>query len=71
LFWYGNGPGNPATAALGIGYVQELISRLTQTPIPRSEITSSNYTIVSNPTLFPLSQPIFVDVNHDTVSVTP
>ncbi|KAI0721339.1 phosphoglycerate mutase-like protein [Cerioporus squamosus] len=31
--WYSYGPGNPATAAQGIGYVQELVARLTQTPL--------------------------------------
>ncbi|KAI0316503.1 phosphoglycerate mutase-like protein [Amylostereum chailletii] len=65
-FWYQVGPGAPATAAQGIGYVQEFISRLTQTPITTFD-TSVNATIVSNNATFPLSQPIFVDATHDTV----
>ncbi|KAJ7486978.1 phosphoglycerate mutase-like protein [Mycena latifolia] len=65
-FWYNNGPGNPAVAAQGIGWVQELVSRLTQTRI--TEFASSvNQTIVSSNVTFPLSQPIFVDATHDTV----
>lgn len=65
-FWYNNGPGNPAVAAQGIGWVQELVSRLTQTRI--TEFASSvNGTIVSSNVTFPLSQPIFVDATHDTV----
>ncbi|KAJ6537936.1 phosphoglycerate mutase-like protein [Mycena capillaripes] len=65
-FWYNNGPGNPAIAAQGIGWVQELVSRLTQTRI--TEFASSvNGTIVSSNVTFPLSQPIFVDATHDTV----
>ncbi|KIK07420.1 hypothetical protein K443DRAFT_2294 [Laccaria amethystina LaAM-08-1] len=65
-FWYGNGPGNPAASAQGIGYVQELVSRLTQTRI--TEFNSSvNGTIVSNNVTFPLDQPVFVDASHDTV----
>lgn len=32
-FWYGSGPGCPAARAQGIGYVQELVARLTKTPV--------------------------------------
>ncbi|EIM82959.1 phosphoglycerate mutase-like protein [Stereum hirsutum FP-91666 SS1] len=65
-FWYGNGPGNPAVAAQGIGWVQELVSRLTRTPISTFD-TSVNETIVTSNVTFPLSQPIFVDATHDTI----
>ncbi|KAJ3728872.1 histidine phosphatase superfamily [Lentinula raphanica] len=61
-FWYGNGPGNPAVSAQGIGWVQELVARLTQTPITTFD-TTTNETIVT----FPLYQPIYVDATHDTV----
>ncbi|KAF7364289.1 Acid phosphatase [Mycena sanguinolenta] len=65
-FWYNNGPGSPSVAAQGIGWVQELVSRLTQTRI--TEFASTvNATIVSSNVTFPLSQPIFVDATHDTV----
>ncbi|EJD00233.1 phosphoglycerate mutase-like protein [Fomitiporia mediterranea MF3/22] len=64
-FWYGNGPGNPTTAAFGIGYVQELVARLTQTPIAVFN-TSTNATIADSNITFPLDQPIFVDASHDT-----
>ncbi|KAJ7863958.1 phosphoglycerate mutase-like protein [Mycena olivaceomarginata] len=65
-FWYNNGPGNPAVAAQGIGWVQELVSRLTQTRI--TEFASTvNGSIVGNNVTFPLSQPIFVDATHDTI----
>ncbi|KAI0305486.1 phosphoglycerate mutase-like protein [Multifurca ochricompacta] len=65
-FWYGNGPGNPAVAAQGIGYVSEFISRLTRTRITNFD-TSVNATIVSSDIKFPLKQPIFVDATHDTI----
>ncbi|TFY79219.1 hypothetical protein EWM64_g4793 [Hericium alpestre] len=65
-FWYGDGPGNPTAAARGIGWVQELVSRLTQTRITDFD-TAVNETIVSSPTLFPLNQPIYVDATHDNV----
>ncbi|KAF9455034.1 acid phosphatase [Macrolepiota fuliginosa MF-IS2] len=67
--WYGAGPGNPATAAMGIGYVQELVSRLTKTRITEFN-TSVNKSIVTNEILFPLDQPIYVDATHDTVMST-
>ncbi|KAJ7239615.1 histidine phosphatase superfamily [Mycena haematopus] len=68
-FWYNNGPGNPAVAAQGLGWVQELVSRLTQTRITQFASTV-NGTIVSSNVTFPLAQPIFVDATHDTVIST-
>jgi hypothetical protein len=65
-FWYSSGPGNPATAAQGLGYVQELVSRLTHTPINVWN-SSTNSTLDSNNITFPLNQPIYVDATHDTV----
>jgi hypothetical protein len=65
-FWYSNGPGNPTVAAQGIGYVSEVISRLTQTRITNFD-TSVNSTIVSSPIRFPFNQPIYVDASHDTI----
>ncbi|KAJ7436902.1 phosphoglycerate mutase-like protein [Mycena galericulata] len=65
-FWYSFGPGNPATSAQGIGYVQELVSRLTETRITKFD-TSVNKTIVSSNVTFPFGQPIYVDATHDTI----
>ncbi|KAI0361287.1 phosphoglycerate mutase-like protein [Trametes cingulata] len=67
--WYGFGPGNPASAAQGIGYVQQLVARLTQTPLTEFA-TSLNATLDGNNVTFPLNQPIFVDATHDTVIST-
>lgn len=65
-FWYGIGPGNPTSAAQGIGYVQELIARLTQTPITQFN-TTTNSTITNSNVTFPLNQPIYVDATHDVI----
>ncbi|KAJ7153350.1 phosphoglycerate mutase-like protein [Mycena filopes] len=65
-FWYSFGPGNPAVSAQGIGYVQELVSRLTQTRITHFD-TTVNGTLVSSNVTFPLGQPIYVDATHDVV----
>ncbi|KAG1837949.1 histidine phosphatase superfamily [Suillus tomentosus] len=62
-FWYTCGPGNPTGAAQGLGYVQELVSRLTHTPINVWN-SSTNGTLDSSNITFPLDQPIYVDFTH-------
>ncbi|KAJ7648824.1 phosphoglycerate mutase-like protein [Mycena rosella] len=57
-FWYGFGPGAPYASAMGLGWVQELISRLTQTRITNFD---------STPVTFPFGQPIYVDATHEIV----
>ncbi|KAJ3552547.1 hypothetical protein NP233_g12855 [Leucocoprinus birnbaumii] len=64
--WYISGPGSPTSAALGKGWVQEMLSRLTKKRITTFD-SSVNQTIVHNETLFPLKQPMYVDATHDTV----
>lgn len=66
LFWYAYSFGAPSAAAIGKGWVEELVSRLTRTPITKYN-SSTNSTLVSNPITFPLDQPIYVDATHDTV----
>jgi hypothetical protein len=75
-FWYDAGFGSPLARALGSGYVLELLSRLTGTPISHSSplttnpsTFSINLTLDTNPTTFPLDQPIYVDATHDVVMV--
>ncbi|EGG09376.1 uncharacterized protein MELLADRAFT_77108 [Melampsora larici-populina 98AG31] len=65
-FWYAYSFGSPAAAALGKGWVQELLSRLTKTNIAEFDSTV-NSTLHLNPVTFPLDQPIYVDATHDTV----
>ncbi|MBW0526827.1 hypothetical protein O181_066542 [Austropuccinia psidii MF-1] len=66
LFWYGYSFGSPTAAAVGKGWVEELVSRLTKKPIKRYD-SSTNSTLNSNPITFPLDQPIYVDATHDTI----
>jgi hypothetical protein len=56
-FWYGSGPGQPTASAQGIGYVQELVARLTQTPIVIAN-SDLNGTLDENNVTFPLNQPM-------------
>lgn len=73
--YYDSSYGHPLGRARGIGYVNELIARLTSSPVVDS--TSTNTTIDSNPDLFPLppqersemGHRLFVDFSHDTSMV--
>ncbi|KDE03545.1 hypothetical protein MVLG_05973 [Microbotryum lychnidis-dioicae p1A1 Lamole] len=60
-FWYMYSFGQPAQAALGLGWVQEWLARVTLEPI-----TSYNSTVNSSYPL-PLDQALYVDATHDTV----
>jgi len=66
MFWYAYSFGSPSAAAIGKGWVEELVSRLTQEPIKQYD-SSTNSTLDSNPITFPLNQKIYVDATHDTV----
>ncbi|KAF9462121.1 histidine phosphatase superfamily [Collybia nuda] len=69
MLWYGNGPGSPSASAQGIGYVQEVLSRLKKIRITEFRNTV-NSTVVTNNVTFPLDQPIYVDATHDTALTT-
>ncbi|KAL9632988.1 MAG: hypothetical protein Q9164_004969 [Protoblastenia rupestris] len=63
---YAYGPGSPLGPTQGVGFVQELIARLTSTPIPYTSTTGSiNRTLDSNPTTFPLDKALYADFSHD------
>ncbi|KAI0373827.1 phytase [Pilatotrama ljubarskyi] len=65
-FWYSSAFGSPVARAQGIGYVQELIARLTHSPIAVHN-SSTNATLDDNPLTFPLNQSLYVDATHDTL----
>ncbi|KAG8894794.1 hypothetical protein FRB99_000985 [Tulasnella sp. 403] len=65
-FWYDSAYGYPLARAMGIGYVQELVARLTHTPISIHNSTT-NSTLDDNPITFPLNQPLYVDATHEVV----
>ncbi|KAF8214171.1 phosphoglycerate mutase-like protein [Mycena galopus ATCC 62051] len=66
FFWYNSGPGFALARPLGIGYVQELVARLTHTPIA-SHNSSTNGTLDDSPVTFPLGQSLYVDATHEVV----
>lgn len=65
-YWYDSAFGSPLAHALGIGWIQELVARLTHTPIAVHN-SSTNSTLDDNPITFPLDQSLYVDATHDTV----
>ena len=66
VLWYSSGFGSPVARAQGIGYVQELVSRLTSTRISVHN-SSTNATLDDNPVTFPFGQSLYVDATHDVV----
>ncbi|KLJ10269.1 3-phytase [Blastomyces silverae] len=66
--YYGHSIGNPLGASQGVGFVNELIARLTNTPVIDS--TTVNHTLDSNPQTFPLGLPLYADFSHDNTMVS-
>ena len=63
---YDSAFGYPFSRALGIGYIQEMVARLTHTPIERHN-SSTNSTLDDNPITFPLDHNLYVDATHEVV----
>ncbi|GJE94137.1 histidine-type phosphatase [Phanerochaete sordida] len=65
-FWYDSAFGSPVARVQGIGYVQELVARLTHTPIATHN-SSTNATLDDSEATFPLGQSLYVDATHEVV----
>lgn len=61
--YYGYGAGNPLGPTQGVGFTNELIARLTGTPVV--DHTSTNRTLDDNPATFPLNRTLYADFSHD------
>ncbi|KAL7949848.1 acid phosphatase [Trichoderma barbatum] len=61
--WYGYGRGNPMGPSQGVGFGNELIARLTGTPV--DDDTTTNSTLDSSPKTFPLNSKLYADFSHD------
>ncbi|KKZ66402.1 3-phytase [[Emmonsia] crescens] len=66
--YYGHSTGNPLGASQGVGFVNELISRLTNTPVIDS--TTVNHTLDSDPQTFPLGLSLYADFSHDNTMIS-
>jgi len=51
----------------GVGYVNELLARLTEKPV--EDDTQTNYTLDHDPTTFPLGRTMYADFAHDNMMV--
>lgn len=51
----------------GVGYVNELLARLTDKPV--KDNTQTNHTLDSSPKAFPLKKTMYVDFSHDHAMV--
>ncbi|KAJ9602171.1 hypothetical protein H2200_013291 [Cladophialophora chaetospira] len=61
--YYGYSFGNPLGPTQGVGFVNELIARLTNTSV--QDHTSTNHTLDDNPATFPLGRKLYADFSHD------
>ena len=59
--------GQPLGPVQGVGYINELLARLTQTPV--RDNTQTNRTLTSSPVTFPLDRTIYADFTHDNLIV--
>ncbi|KAB5554641.1 histidine phosphatase superfamily [Coniochaeta sp. 2T2.1] len=61
--WYGYGPGNALGATQGVGFVNELVARLTGRPVV--DRTTTNSTLDGSAETFPLDRALYADFSHD------
>jgi hypothetical protein len=61
--YYGYGTGNMLGPTQGVGFVNELVARMTNSGV--RDMTSVNQTLDSNPATFPLGLPLYADFSHD------
>ncbi|TID14216.1 Asperfuranone polyketide synthase [Venturia nashicola] len=63
--YYGYGPGSKLGPTRGVGFVNELIARMTSSPV-RDE-TTTNHTLDTDPSTFPIGKKytLFADFSHD------
>lgn len=68
-YYYDYSYGNPTGRAQGIGYLQELIARLTNQYITSSN-SSVNSSLTNNSRSFPLGQKFYADFSHDDIIIS-
>ena len=61
--YYGTGYGQALGPVQGVGYVNELLARLTSQPV--RDHTQTNATLDADPEMFPLGRAMYADFSHD------
>ncbi|KIM38767.1 hypothetical protein M413DRAFT_241634 [Hebeloma cylindrosporum] len=65
--YYGTGYGQALGPVQGVGYINELLARLTGKPV--SDNTQTNRTLDASPVTFPLDRTLYADFSHDNQMV--
>ncbi|KAJ7137743.1 histidine phosphatase superfamily [Mycena epipterygia] len=65
--YYNTGHGAPLGRVQGVGFVNELLARLTRTPV--RDRTQTNRTLDADPATFPLDRTVYADFSHDNTMV--
>ena len=68
-YWYDYAWGSAIGRAQGLGYLQELVARLTGKYITSSD-SSVNSTLDGSAKTFPLNQTFYLDMSHDDIIVS-
>ncbi|KAK9477919.1 histidine phosphatase superfamily [Lipomyces japonicus] len=68
-FWGDASLGSAVGPAEGVGWLYELLGRLEKRLLTEA-YASINTTLTSNPETFPLDQPLYMDMTHDTVIIS-
>ncbi|KIJ69718.1 hypothetical protein HYDPIDRAFT_78145 [Hydnomerulius pinastri MD-312] len=66
--YYGNGYGQQLGPVQGVGYVNELLARLTGQPV--QDETQTNHTLDSDPATFPMNMTFYADFSHDNQMIS-
>jgi len=66
--FYNNGHGGDLGRVRGVGYVNELLARLTGQPV--RDNTQTNRTLDASPVTFPLHRAFYADFSHDNTMVS-
>ncbi|KAF8837295.1 acid phosphatase [Paxillus ammoniavirescens] len=66
--YYGNGYGQSLGRVQGVGYVNELLARLTGQPV--QDETQTNHTLDASPLTFPLDKTFYADFTHDNQMIS-
>ncbi|KAK2069973.1 hypothetical protein P8C59_004512 [Phyllachora maydis] len=62
--------GNPTGRAQGLGYLQELLARLTNQHLGSGADSSVNATLDASDASFPLGRPLYADFSHDDIIIS-
>lgn len=65
--YYNRGYGQELGPVNGVGYINELLARLTGRPV--RDHTQTNRTLTSSPVTFPLDRSIYADFSHDNLMI--